>query len=82
MGDDASRFAPYTTVYTYYDQWNKDGHWEAINMQMVAKARQAVGRDPQPSHNAVDSQSVKTAEKGRSIQGSMAIRRSKVANAT
>jgi hypothetical protein len=41
-------------------------------MQMVAKARQAVGRDPQPSLSAVDSQSVKTAEKGGSIQGSMA----------
>jgi putative transposase len=68
VGDDASRFA---TLH-HYDQWNKDGHWEAINMQMVAKARQAVGRDPQPSLSAVDSQSVKTAEKGGSIQGSMA----------
>jgi putative transposase len=40
---------PYTTVYTYYDQWNKDGYWPVINARLVAKARQAAGRESQPS---------------------------------
>ena len=34
---------PYTTVYTYFEQWNKDGHWEAINSALVAKVRKAAG---------------------------------------
>jgi transposase len=28
--------SPHTTVYTYYDQWNKDGHWPVINARLVA----------------------------------------------
>jgi putative transposase len=35
--------------YTYYDQWNKDGHWPVINARLVAKVRQAAGRDPKPA---------------------------------
>jgi putative transposase len=70
---------PYTTVYTYFDQWNKDGHWQVINARLNAKARIAAGRDPQPSLSVVDSQSVKTAEKGGSIQASTVTRKSKVA---
>lgn len=81
---------PYTTVYTYYDQWNKDGHWPVINARLVAKARQAAGRETQPSLSIVDShprcpnggQSVKTAEKGGSLQVSTATRKLRAVSVT
>lgn len=73
---------PYTTVYTYFDQWSKDGYWEVINAALVAKVRKQAGRDEQPSAAIVDSQSVKTAEKGGLVLASMVIKRSKAASAT
>jgi len=57
-------FPPAKTVYDYFNQWSADGIWERINASLVRQVRQAAGRDAEPSAAIIDSQSVKTTEKG------------------
>jgi len=55
---------PAKTVYDYFNKWSADGSWERINASLVRQVRQAAGRDSEPSAAIIDSQSVKTTEKG------------------
>lgn len=57
-------FPNWSTVYGYFSRWSKDGTWERINAQLRRNLRVAEGRDPEPSAAIMDSQSVKTTEKG------------------
>jgi len=52
------------TVYHYFNTWRKDGTWEAMNRQVREELRQRTGREETPSAAIMDSQSVKTTEKG------------------
>jgi transposase len=55
---------PRSTVYHYFDLWNYDGTLEAIHYALYLKCREAEERDASPTAAIVDSQSVKSAEKG------------------
>jgi putative transposase len=57
-------FPPYSTVYMYFKQWREDGVWEKIHDLLRDRVRRREGRKKSPSAAIVDSQSVKTTEKG------------------
>lgn len=57
-------FPPWSTVYTYFRRWTRNGLWAKINSTLVAKVRVNSGRQAQPSLIIIDSQSVKMAQKG------------------
>lgn len=52
------------TVYHYFNTWRKSGVWEIMNNALYQQVRQAEGREKSPSAAILDSQSVKTSEKG------------------
>ena len=52
------------TVYHYFRCWRLDGTWKLIHDQLRGDVRQAAGRNRQPSAAIIDSQSVKTTERG------------------
>ncbi|MDP6495271.1 MAG: IS5 family transposase [Dehalococcoidia bacterium] len=55
---------PWGTVWWYFRQWRIDGTWERIHGTLHPKVRESEGREPTPSAAILDSQSVKTTEKG------------------
>lgn len=68
------------TAYGYFRQWTKTGVWERINAALRDVVRVAAGKASEPTAAIIDSQSVKTTEKG-GFMGMMRARRSTVANA-
>jgi len=51
-------------VYHYYQVWKRDGTWKKIHDVLYAGVRIKVGRAQEASAGIIDSQSVKTTEKG------------------
>jgi transposase len=52
------------TVYEYFRGWKKDGTWRRIHDHLHAELRTKMNRNVEPSASIIDSQSVKTTEKG------------------
>lgn len=52
------------TVYHYFRLWRLDGTWERIQNTLREQVRVKSGRNAQPSAAILDSQSVRTSEKG------------------
>jgi transposase len=57
-------FPPWRTVYGYMRAFADAGVWESIRHHLVMLLREREGREPSPSAVIVDTQSVKTTEKG------------------
>ena len=57
-------FPPWGTVHYYYWSFRQRGIWQEIHDALRGKVRTAAGRKVSPSAAIIDSQSVKTTEKG------------------
>ena len=73
-------FPPWGTVHWYYRCFRLDGTWQKIHDALRDKVRVSAGRKKSPSAAIVDSQSVKTTEKGGRMAMTRA-RRSRAASA-
>jgi putative transposase len=57
-------FPPWGTVWWYFRRWRLDGVWTRLHRALYRAARRYAGRLPDPSVAIMDSQSVKTTERG------------------
>jgi putative transposase len=57
-------FPPSGTVFDYYNTWRKEKVWQRFNDALREAVRSAEERETSPSAAVIDSQSVKTTEKG------------------
>lgn len=57
-------FPPYKTVYDYFRKLTQRGMWVKIVDALRGEVRQQAGREAHPSIIVIDSQAVKTTEKG------------------
>ena len=55
---------PRSTVHDYLSLWTWDGTLDCIHHALYVKCREKAGRDASPTVCIIDSQSVKSAEKG------------------
>jgi putative transposase len=54
----------WVTAYHYFRRWRRDGTWQHIHDRLRREVRKAAGRHTQPSAAILDSQSVKTTDRG------------------
>src|SRR3954468_18452029 len=57
-------FPPRSTVYNIFRKFQREGVWEAIWAELHAALRERLGREASPTAGVLDSQTLKSAEKG------------------
>src|SRR5262245_65158552 len=72
---------PRSTLFDYLDLWSYDGTLDRIHHVLYVACREQGEREASPTAAMVDSQSVKSAEKGGAASISMAMRRAKRSSA-
>src|SRR5664279_2618465 len=75
---------PRSTLFDYFDLWNWDGTLVRIHHALYVKCRETMDREASPTACVIDSQSVKSAEKGGAAPiraATMLARRSKARSA-
>jgi transposase len=76
---------PRSTVNGYFCRWDHDGTLDRIHYALYVQCREQAGRETSPTAAIIDSQSVKSAEKGGSRstrRATIAARRSKARSGT
>jgi transposase len=68
---------PKSTIYEYFDLWTYDGTLKRIHHALYEQCREQAERAAGPSAAIIDSQSVKSAEKGGPISTRMATMRAR-----
>ena len=61
-------FPPRSTVYNIFRKFQREGTWEAIWAELHMALRERMGWEASPSPAVLDSQSIKSAEKGAATQ--------------
>ena len=59
-----AKLPPRSTLHDYFAQWEWDGTLERIHHALYVKCREHAEREASPTAAIIDSQSVKSAEKG------------------
>jgi putative transposase len=62
-------FPPRSTVYNIFRSFQREGVWEAMWADLHMELREELGREASPSAAIIDSQSLKSAEKGAVTTG-------------
>jgi len=72
---------PRSTVHGYFDLWSWDGTLDRIHHALYLKCREKADREASPTAAIIDSQSVKSAEKGGVASTRMAMMRARKSRA-
>lgn len=70
------------TIFYHFNKWRKCGVWKKIHDKLHERLREQEGRNAQPSAAIIDSQSVKTGEKGGPSGATTRARKSRAASGT
>jgi transposase len=70
-------FPPRSTVHDWFVRWHCDGVLERVHLALYQQVRELAGKEASPTAAIVDSQSVKSAEKGGRVSTRSATTRAK-----